>query len=182
MPGFILIVFGTVGLILGLSVYFLRYLTEGRHLIAVRTGIAAFDIGSIGGLFFLFSTHRTDGWAGELILPIILLFVGQLIALAAVMTAAGLRFLMRKTRQIPYDPVRRRILKNAALYPAAGLLLSSYGAFVERHHTVRRDYEIPVRGLPDEADGMLIAQISDVHLGAYFSVEEFEALLSVVAG
>ena len=29
---------------------------------------------------------------------------------------------------------------------------------------------------------MLIAQISDVHLGAYFSVEEFEALLSEVAG
>lgn len=182
MPGFILIVFGTVGLILGLSVYFLRYLTEGRRLWAARIAVVVFDLGGVSSIFFLFGMHRTEGWAGVAALPIILLFAGQLIALAAVMTAAGLRFLMRKTRQIPYDPARRRILKNAALYPAAGLLLSSYGAFVERHHTVRRDYEIPVRGLPDEADGMLIAQISDVHLGAYFSVEEFEALLSEVAG
>ena len=100
MPGFILIVFGTVGLILGLSVYFLRYLTEGRRLRAARIAVVVFDLGGVSSIFFLFGMHRTEGWAGVAALPIILLFVGQLIALAAVMTAAGLRFLMRKTRQI----------------------------------------------------------------------------------
>ena len=181
MLGFILIVFAVVALILGLSLYFLQYLTDGQRLRMARIGTAVFDIGGIGGLFFLFSTHRTDGWAGALILPIILLFVGQLITLAVVMIAAGFRFLRRKTREVPYSPARRRILKNAALYPAAGILFSSYGAFIERRHTVRRDYTIPVTDLPDEANGMVIAQISDMHLGAYFSVEDLEQLLAETA-
>ena len=166
---------------LALSLYFLRYLAEGRRLRAVRIGVALFELGSVGGLFFLFSTHRTDGWAGMLTLPIILLLVAQLLVLAFVALAVGVRFLWRRTQNAPYDEGRRRVLKNAALYPAAGFLLSSYGAFVERHNTVRRDYTIPVPNLPPEADGMVIAQISDVHLGTYFSVDDFDALLTEVA-
>ena len=68
---------------LALSLYFLRYLAEGRRLRAVRIGVALFELGSVGGLFFLFSTHRTDGWAGMLTLPIILLLVAQLLVLAS---------------------------------------------------------------------------------------------------
>jgi len=166
---------------LALSLYFLRYLAEGRRLRAVRIGVALFELGSVGGLFFLFSTHRTDGWAGMLTLPIILLLVAQLLVLAFVVIAVGVRFLWRRTQNAPYDEARRRVLKNAALYPAAGFLLSSYGAFVERYNTVRRDYTIPVPNLPPEADGMVIAQISDVHLGTFFSVEDFDALLTEAA-
>ena len=164
-----------------LSLYFLRYLAEGRRLRMTRIGVALFEIGSVGGLFFLFSTHRTDGWAGILTLPIILLLVAQMIVLALVVGAVLLRFFLRKVQNAPYDEGRRRVLKNAALYPAAGVLLSSYGAFIERKHTVRRDYTIPVPNLPLEADGMVIAQISDVHLGTFFSVEDFDALLTEVA-
>ena len=163
------------------SLYFLRYLAEGRRLRASRIALVLFELGSVGGLFFLFSTHRTDGWAGLVTLPIILLLVAQMIVLALVVGAVLLRFFLRKVQNVPYDEGRRRVLKNAALYPAAGVLLSSYGAFIERNHTVRRDYTIPVPNLPPEADGMVIAQISDVHLGAYFSVEELDALLTEVA-
>ena len=166
---------------LGLSVFFLRYLASGRALLAARIGVVVFEIAGVGGLFYLFSTHRTDGWAGLLTLPIILFLVGQLIALALVVLAVLLRFLWRRMRGVPYSAERRRVLKNAALYPAAGVLLSSYGAFIERKHTVRRDYTIPVPNLPLEADGMVIAQISDVHLGTFFSVEDFDALLTEVS-
>ena len=167
--------------LLALSLYFLRYLAEGRCLRAARIGVTLFELGSIGGLFFLFSTHRTDGWAGMITLPIILLLVAQLITLAFVMLAVTVRFIWRKTCRMPYDAERRRMLKNTALYPAAGLLLSSYGAFIERHQTVRHDYVIPVPHLPPEAAGMVIAQISDVHLGTFFSVEDFDTLLTEVA-
>ena len=163
------------------SLYFLRYLAEGRRLRASRVALVLFELGSVGGLFFLFSTHRTDGWAGLVTLPIILLLVAQLLVLAFVVIAVGVRFLWRRTQNAPYDEGRRRVLKNAALYPAAGVLLSSYGAFIERKHTVRRDYTIPVSNLPPEADGMVIAQISDVHLGSFFSVEDFDALLAETA-
>ena len=166
---------------LGLAVFFLRYLAEGRCLLAVRICVVLLELAGVGGLFYLFRTHTTDGWAGLLTLPIILFLVGQLLVLAFVIVAVLLRFIWRKTRGVPYSAERRRVLKNAALYPAAGFLISSYGAFIERKHTVRRDYVIPVRNLPPEADGMVIAQISDVHLGTYFSVEEFDALLAEVA-
>ena len=163
------------------SLYFLRYLAEGRRLRAARITLVLFELGSVGGLFFLFSTHRTDGWVGLVTLPIILLLVAQMIVLALVVGAVLLRFFLRKVQNAPYDEGRRRVLKNAALYPAAGVLLSSYGAFIERKHTVRRDYTIPVSNLPPEADGMVIAQISDVHLGSFFSVEDFDALLTETA-
>ena len=167
--------------LLALSVYFLRYLAEGRHLRMARIALVLFELGSVGGLFFLFSTHRTDGWAGLVTLPIILLLVAQMIVLALVAVVVSVRFFLRTLENAPYDEGRRRVLKNAALYPAAGVLLSSYGAFIERKHTVRRDYTIPVPNLPPEADGMVIAQISDVHLGMFFSVEDFDALLTEVA-
>ncbi len=167
--------------LLALSVYFLRYLAEGRRLRAARIALVFFELGSVGGLFFLFSTHRTDGWAGLVTLPIILLLVAQMIVLALVAVVVSVRFFLRTLENAPYDEGRRRVLKNAALYPAAGVLLSSYGAFIERKHTVRRDYTIPVPNLPPEADGMVIAQISDVHLGMFFSVEVFDALLTEAA-
>ena len=167
--------------LLALSVYFLRYLAEGRRLRAARIALVLFELGSVGGLFFLFSTHRTDGWAGLVTLPIILLLVAQMIVLALVAVVISVRFFLRTLENAPYDEGRRRVLKNAALYPAAGVLLSSYGAFIERNHTVRRDYTIPVSNLPPEADGMVIAQISDVHLGSFFSVEDFDALLTETA-
>ena len=181
MPGFLVIFLLIVLALLSFSVYFLRYLAEERRLRTARIGVALFEIGSVGGLFFLFSTHRTDGWAGLVTLPIILLLVAQMIVLALVVGAVLLRFFLRKVQHAPYDAARRRVLKNAALYPAAGVLLSSYGAFIERNHTVRRDYTIPVPNLPPEADGMVIAQISDVHLGMFFSVEDFDALLAETA-
>lgn len=167
--------------LLALSVYFLRYLAEGRRLRAARIALVLFELGSVGGLFFLFSTHRTDGWAGLVTLPIILLLVAQMIVLALVAVVVSVRFFLRTLENAPYDAGRRRVLKNAALYPAVGVLLSSYGAFIERKHTVRRDYTIPVPNLPPEADGMVIAQISDVHLGMFFSVEDFDALLTEAA-
>ena len=181
MPGFLVIFLLIVLALLSFSVYFLRYLAEGRRLRTARIAVVLFDLGSVGGLFFLFSTHRTDGWAGLVTLPIILLLVAQMIVLALVVGAVLIRFFLRKVQNAPYDAERRRVLKNAALYPAAGFLLSSYGAFVERYNTVRRDYTIPVPNLPPEADGMVIAQISDVHLGTFFSVEDFDALLTEAA-
>ena len=181
MPVFLVIFLLIVLALLSFSVYFLRYLAEGRRLRTARIGVALFEIGSVGGLFFLFSTHRTDGWAGLVTLPIILLLVAQMIVLALVVGAVLIRLFLRKVQHAPYDAARRRVLKNAALYPAAGVLLSSYGAFIERNHTVRRDYTIPVPNLPPEADGMVIAQISDVHLGMFFSVEDFDVLLAETA-
>ncbi|MBF1692380.1 MAG: metallophosphoesterase, partial [Selenomonas sp.] len=181
MPIFVLILVSAVALIAGLSVFFLRYLTEGRRLRAARAAVVLFDVLGVGAMLFLFASHRTEGWAGMIALPIFLGYVAQIIALLLTMLAVLVRAAGRRLRGVPYSPARRRVLKCAALYPAAGALLGSYGAFIERTATVRRDYRIPIRNLPPEADGLVIAQISDVHLGAFFSVEELDALLRETA-
>ena len=181
MPGFFVIFLLVVLACLGLCLYALRYLAEGRRLTYLRIALTVAELGGVGLLYYLVRTHQTEGWAGMVTLPIILLLVGQLITLGFVVFGVVGRVLWRKMQHTPYDPARRRVLKNAALYPAAGFLLSSYGAFIERKHTVRRDYTIPIANLPPEADGMVIAQISDVHLGTYFSVADFEKLLAEAA-
>ena len=181
MPGFFVIFLLVVLVCLGLCLYALGYLAQGRRLQDLRIALTAIELGGVGLLYYLFRTHETGGWAGAMTLPIILLLVGQLITLVFVVCAVLGRMLWRRMQYAPYDAERRRVLKNAALYPAAGFLLSGYGAFIERTSTVRRDYTIPVPHLPPAADGMVIAQISDVHLGTYFSVEEFDLLLRETA-
>ena len=178
---FIFIVCAVVGVILGLSLYFLRFLARDGKLRTARIAVALFDVIGVGSLFLLFHIHVTESRGGWIALPVILLFVGQCLTLILTVLGIVLRSLWRMMISAPHDPVRRRILVGAAAYPAAGILLSVYGTLFERLHTVRRDYVIPIAHLPHEAEGMVIAQISDIHLGAYFSVEDFEALLVQIA-
>ena len=50
---------------------------------------------------------------------------------------------------------------------ASGLLVSTYGCTVRRWFFVRRRIDIPVRGLDPRFDGYTIAQLSDLHIGAF---------------
>lgn len=81
---------------------------------------------------------------------------------------------------VPVDESRRRLLGHATIYPAVAAGLSIYGGFWEREATVERSYTIPVKGLGAGA-GYRLAQISDIHLGSFFSVAELDKLLRRVA-
>ena len=96
MPIFVLILVSAIALIAGLSVFFLRYLTEGRRLRAARAAIVLFDILGVGAMLFLFASHRTEGWAGMLALPIFLGCVAQIIALLLTMLAVLVRAAVRR--------------------------------------------------------------------------------------
>lgn len=50
---------------------------------------------------------------------------------------------------------------------ATGLVVCGYGCTLRRWFFVVRDVEIPVRGLAPEFDGYTIAQLSDLHIGAF---------------
>ncbi len=178
---FIFIVCAVVGVILGLSLYFLRFLARDGQLRAARIGVLLFDVLGVSSLFLFFRVHASDGWGGWVVLLVILFFVGQCLTLVLTMLGVVLRYLWRMMITAPHDPARRRMLVGAAAYPVAGILLSTYGTLFERLHTVRRDYVIPIVHLPHEAEGMVIAQISDIHLGVYFSVEDLDALLVQIA-
>jgi uncharacterized protein len=50
---------------------------------------------------------------------------------------------------------------------ATGLVVCGYGCTIRRWFFVTRHVEIPVRGLAPEFDGYTIAQLSDLHIGAF---------------
>ena len=50
---------------------------------------------------------------------------------------------------------------------ATGLVVCGYGCSLRRWFFVTRKIEIPVRGLAPELDGYTIAQLSDLHIGAF---------------
>ncbi len=81
----------------------------------------------------------------------------------------------------PYNPERRKALKYSLVYPAMSLAVSLYGNRIERMEIVDRFFNIPISKLPPELQNFTIAQISDIHLGAYFSIERLEKLLDRIA-
>ena len=76
---------------------------------------------------------------------------------------------------------RRRLLRHAAAYPALALAGGLYGGLYEKSATVVREHILPVAGLPASLRGFRIAQLSDVHLGWFFSLEDYRQLLERTA-
>jgi predicted MPP superfamily phosphohydrolase len=71
------------------------------------------------------------------------------------------------------DPGRRHLFKTAtAVAGAAPFLGAVYGFAAERLNYQVRRVEIPLANLPDELDGMKIAQLSDIHLSGYISRDD----------
>ncbi len=105
----------------------------------------------------------------------------QFICGIAVVVALIVRTVYRKFHKpTPYNPERRRVLAYGLVYPLMSLAISLYGNRIERLGTVNRYFDIPVKKLPPELEGFTIAQISDVHIGPYFSLERLELVLNQI--
>ncbi len=105
----------------------------------------------------------------------------QFICGIAVVVALIVRTVYRKFHKpTPYSPERRRVLAYGLVYPLMSLAISLYGNRIERLGTVNRYFDIPVKKLPPELEGFTIAQISDVHIGPYFSLERLELVLNQI--
>ena len=108
--------------------------------------------------------------------------MAQLICGALVIVAVAARWIYRKlAKPKPFDPARRRALAHAMLYPLFSAAIALYGNRVEKNSDVENFYDVPIKNLPPDLDGFRLAQISDIHLGAYYSLERLEALLQRIA-
>jgi len=108
--------------------------------------------------------------------------MAQLICGIFVFCAVIFRFFYRKFHKpSKFDPQRRKILTHAMIYPLASLALSIYGNRIEKNSDVENFYDVPIKNLPHELENLKIAQISDIHLGAYYSLERLESLLQRIA-
>ncbi len=108
--------------------------------------------------------------------------MSQLLCGVFVICAVVVRFFYRKyNKPQPFDPARRRMLAYAFLYPIMSLAMSLYGNRIEKNYDAENFFDVPVKNLPPDLEGFKLAQISDIHLGAYYSLERLEALLQRVA-
>ena len=108
--------------------------------------------------------------------------MSQLICGGLVICAVIFRFFYRKFNPPKeFDPNRRRALVHGMIYPVMSLVLSLYGNQIEKNSDVENFYDVPIKNLPPELENFRLAQISDIHLGAYYSLERLNALLQRVA-
>lgn len=92
------------------------------------------------------------------------------------------RFFYRKFHKpTKFDPKRRKLLAHGIIYPFLSLAMALYGNRIEKNSDVENFIDVPIKNLPPELEGFTIAQISDLHLGAYFSLERLEKLLQRIA-
>ena len=103
-------------------------------------------------------------------------FLGSLFLVLVVIPVLLVRW---HSRRIPVDRDRRRFLQRAALYPAALAAAGAYGTQYEPYHMVENRYTVPAGG--GFPPGYRIAQISDVHLGRFFDLEDLRRLLDHIA-
>ena len=106
----------------------------------------------------------------------------QLICGGLVICAIIARFFYRRFHKpTKFNPERRRILAYGMLYPMMSLAISLYGNRIEKNSDVENFFDVPIKNLPPELEGFKLAQISDIHLGAYFSLGRLEKLLQRIA-
>ncbi len=105
--------------------------------------------------------------------------VTSLFAFLAVKSVGGVEWLtnavarLRPGAAIEFSPSRRTFFQYAAyLAGSVPFVAATYGFAAERlRYTIRR-IDAPVANLPKELEGLRIAQLSDIHIGAYMTPAE----------
>ena len=187
MLRFWLIVAAVLGAVMGLSAWALGAVVPVRWLARGRFAMAALDILSLALFFGLIRWHDgiPEAWLRIGLIVFSMYWMTKLVLLALVGIACALRWLYRSfvadAPLVPLDRERRQLLKGAAAFPVAAMASGVYGGTAGRTGIALREFSVPVPGIDDALDGFCVAQISDVHLGLFFSLEEWRALMEKAA-
>ncbi len=141
------------------------------------------DVLSIAGIAGSKTIFREFPFAAAGIKMIVIWLMFQLIVIAFfAVIAAGTFFYHKCQRDAkPIDTARRRFIMKSLMLPAAAGL-TAYGSFYESGVIIDTYHDIALPKLPREVDGFKICQISDVHLGLFFSLGKLEnALQRIIA-
>lgn len=80
----------------------------------------------------------------------------------------------RRMAPAPLDPGRRRALQAfGGALAASPVMAIGYGTLVGRTGFELREVDVPVPGLPHDLENLRILHLSDIHLSAFLSEEEF---------
>ena len=176
MLGFFVILMGVLTGIIAFSIFMLRYIVPEPFCRRVRGAVLLIDVLFAAGLLFGRGIIPLR-FAGGLLSFMSMMFMAQLLLAVFILAAAAIRCIWRRMIQAPFDESRRRLLKCSLAYPAAAAAAGAYGGLYERNADVCRHFNIPVERLEASLEGFCIVQLSDVHLGMFFSLERLQGLL-----
>lgn len=179
---FWLILLAVLSAIGGLAWWAMGAVVPGGRLTAYRRWLALLDVASplalVAGIW-LFALP--DGVNRVFLIVLAAFWMMQLIFGVIVALVRGLRRLLLRASARPVDSERRRLLKGAAAYPLFAGICGVYGGTEGRTRTVVREIPVPLSGIGAELEGFRIAQLSDIHLGLFFSLDDLTALLTRTA-
>lgn len=178
---FLMIITTILAVIIGLALICVGFLFNKNARRKVRFAILTIDIILIA-ITALGMSHRElfSNTMIEIFGNIMtVIFMSQLICIVIVIVALIIRGIYRLFKKpAPFSRERRSMLAYALFYPIYSIATSLYANQIERNDTVDNFYDIPIKNLPEEIEGFKIAQISDIHLGAFYSLEKLEHLLN----
>ena len=181
---FLFVISAILALILALALVSVYFLCAEPFRARLYKFFLAADLTVFAGLFATFAlrNYLPNGVVDFLGSFVTVFVMSQLICGTLVIFAVIFRAIFRRLHKpTAFSPSRRRALRYGLCAPVIAMAVSLYGNRIERMDIVDRNFDIPIKNLPPELNGFKIAQISDVHLGAYFSLERLESLLERIA-
>lgn len=178
--GFFLLLLSLVMLFMFLwSLWASRRMLQGKKRLAFCLFFAMYDFGSIG-IMLLYGGNAKGSIPAFILLAFATLLAAQSVMNILVTAAVCFSLAQRRMLSVPFDKEKRVLLKNSFLYPLLSLMLAGYGSAWERNRTVVREIPVVIPKLTAR-QGFRIAQLSDVHLGPFFSVADWRQLLEKTA-
>ena len=147
---------------------------------SVRIGYGAVVLGSMVLLYV--SRYVPIGTFSELLLKASFwMLAAPFFILVAVPIVYAL-FRAMRVRPSKADASRRSFIKRAGIaVPALCYGMSGYGVFEKSGDLVVNRYAVEVRDLPEGLAGLRIAQLSDVHLGVFVSLDKLDEMFRLTA-
>lgn len=169
---------------LNVAMYILLRSFLGMQGKRIHRGCLILNLLSIIGIGMGFKPENAGELTAIIIQSVTIWLMMQIFLIVLLSVASVAKFLfslLSKRRREPLFAGMKGGRYVVAVMTAVALSLSLYGSFVGRHalHTV--EYTVPVEGLGDRLEGYRIAQLSDVHLGSFYSLDDFQQLLEETA-
>ena len=169
---------------LNVAMYILLRSFLGMQGKRIHRGCLILNLLSIIGIGMGFKPENAGELTAIIIQSVTIWLMMQIFLIVLLSVASVAKFLfslLAKRRREPLFAGMKGGRYVVAVMTAVALSLSLYGSFVGRHalHTV--EYTVPVEGLGDRLEGYRIAQLSDVHLGSFYSLDDFQQLLEETA-
>lgn len=180
---FLIITATILAAIIGLALVCVGSLFNEKIRRKVRLIILSIDVVlvlmCIIGMMFSSELHISNTVAEIFGSVMVVVFMSQLICILTVIAALIIRKVYRLlNKPVPFSRERRSMLAYSLFYPIYSFVTAIYANQVERNDTVDNFYDIPIKDLPNNLNDFKIAQISDIHLGAFYSLEKLESILN----